>query len=158
MKTVPLNNSDKVVLVSDDKYDLAMRSNWYLNRTGYPTNGVMEMHVFLFGRAPNGGEWDHKDLDPLNMQNENVRAATRTLNNANKRKIAGRRTSRFKGVCWQKTKNKWQAEIKKDYKKIFLGRYDNEEDAARAYDRAAIECFGEYARLNFPRSDYVLNN
>jgi hypothetical protein len=56
--------------------------------------------------------------------------------------------SGFKGVC--RFRKKWAANITINYKQIFLGYYLNKEDAARAYDCAAIKYYGEFARLNFP--------
>jgi hypothetical protein len=57
-------------------------------------------------------------------------------------------TSGYKGVSWRKDRQKWKAEIKKNYKSISLGHFDNPHDAARMYNFWAIDMFGEYARLN----------
>lgn len=59
-------------------------------------------------------------------------------------------TSRFKGVSFCNTYKKWAASIHKNGKTKFIGRFDKEEDAAIAYDKKALEYFGEFARLNFP--------
>jgi hypothetical protein len=59
-------------------------------------------------------------------------------------------TSRFKGVCWDKRRERWIAYIKKEQVSRYLGRFDGEIAAAEAYDEAARELFGEHARLNFP--------
>ena len=60
-------------------------------------------------------------------------------------------SSRFRGVSWEKARCKWVAYINKDKKRISLGRYSTEEDAARAYDVAALDQWGEYASLNFSK-------
>ena len=65
-------------------------------------------------------------------------------------RVSAGKTSRFKGVCWDKSKGKWQAGITINRRYIFLGRYADETDAARAYDAAALAAWGEFARLNFP--------
>jgi hypothetical protein len=73
---------------------------------------------------------------------------------ANQRKggmYAGKPTSsRFKGVTWDKRANKWLAQIVVKGQGRSLGRYLDETEAAHAYDRAAREAWGEFARLNFP--------
>lgn len=58
------------------------------------------------------------------------------------------KTSKYKGVTWDKGRNKWQSRIKKDGKSIYIGRYVSEEEAGRAYNKKAIELFGEFAKLN----------
>jgi hypothetical protein len=62
-------------------------------------------------------------------------------------------TSGYRGVTW--FQNKWRASIKINSRRIFLGYFISKEDAARAYDRAALEYFGEFAVLNLPRSDLL---
>jgi hypothetical protein len=57
-------------------------------------------------------------------------------------------TSRFRGVCWEKASRKWRAQMYKDGVQKFLGNFEDEEAAARAYDEAAMEC-GQLGRLNF---------
>jgi hypothetical protein len=71
------------------------------------------------------------------------------MNLANQRKQSGT-SSRYKGVSWRADRNKWTAYICPDRKKINLGVFNSEEDAARAYDSMAPKYFGEFARLNFP--------
>ncbi len=59
-----------------------------------------------------------------------------------------RKYSRYKGVTKVSGSPKWAARIMVDYKQIHLGMFDTEEQAAQAYNDAAIESFGEYAHLN----------
>ena len=59
-------------------------------------------------------------------------------------------SSKYLGVCWDKSRNKWKASIRVNGKIYNLGRFAVEEDAARAYDKEAFKRFGIYANLNFP--------
>jgi hypothetical protein len=61
-----------------------------------------------------------------------------------------RKSSKYRGVFWHKSSNKWRAQINYDSKQHALGYFEEEEEAARAYDRAARAQKGEKAQLNFP--------
>jgi len=95
---------------------------------------------------------DHRDGDRLNNRRANLRVATNAenLRNTAKRFARGSASSRFKGVHWAKGNQKWCAMIKQAGKARYLGLFGREEDAARAYDAAAREAFGEFACVNFP--------
>lgn len=77
----------------------------------------------------------------------NVRWVTVQQNSFNKRGKSNT-SSKYKGVCWDKSKNKWAANIQKDGKRFYLGRFSTELAAAGAYNIAAQELFGDYANLN----------
>lgn len=89
----------------------------------------------------------YRDGDPLNNQRANLRYCTRgeAQRNRHKHACAG---SRFKGVAYDRVQLRWRAHIRVDRKQIYLGRFQTEEEAAAAYNRAALEHHGEYARLN----------
>ena len=91
---------------------------------------------------------DHIDGDTKNNHVSNLRYASGTQNQGNRRKHASA-SSTFKGVTWDSARSKWKARIVIDSKLNHLGYYDDEEEAARAYDRVAREHFGEFALLNF---------
>ena len=94
-------------------------------------------------------ELDHINNDKTDNRLENLRPATRKENGRN-RKAHKDSSSKYKGVSWNKKQQKWISQIKINYKTEYLGCYTSEEDAARAYDKAARELHGEYACLNFP--------
>jgi hypothetical protein len=94
-----------------------------------------------------GYEIDHKDGDGLNNQRYNLRVTTHTQNMKNQR-LRSNNTSGYKGVTWHKGAGKWYAQIQVDGKRTYLGLFTILEDAARAYDTAALEHYGEFARLN----------
>jgi hypothetical protein len=109
------------------------------------------LHRLISGAAA-GERVDHENRNGLDCQRRNLRIATPGQNGANR--IADRRragtSSQHKGVCWDKARGKWAAYIHVDGKTRGLGRFDDELDAARAYDTAAVAAWGRFARLNLP--------
>lgn len=122
-------------------------------RQGTGPQRNIQLHRFLLGFPQS--DVDHRDCDGLNNRRRNLRLATDSQNLANARKTTRNTSSRFKGVSFGKslTQRRWQANIRKDRKLIYLGLFDTEEDAAHAYDAAALIHFGEFARLNFPNGN-----
>jgi hypothetical protein len=99
--------------------------------------------------APVGLLVDHRNGNGLDNHRANLRLATLSQNMQNKRKRTNT-SSQFIGVHCDKRCGRWVAQIIHQGKKIPLGRFDNEIDAAHAYDEAAQKYRGEFARLNFP--------
>lgn len=89
---------------------------------------------------------DHIDGDGLNNRRENLRIATNAQNRHNSRKSLNS-TSKLKGVCFHKQRQKWQASIRINGKQKHLGLFDTEELAHEAYCEAAEKYFGEFARF-----------
>jgi hypothetical protein len=105
------------------------------------------LHRFILGITDPKIRVDHQDGDGLNCRRSNIRVSTPSLNTANAGKRPG--SNPYKGVL--KRGSRWIARIKVNYTSRHLGTFDTPEEAARAYDRAAVETFGEFARLNFPQ-------
>lgn len=95
---------------------------------------------------------DHFNNDGLDNRRLNLRVCTYSQNVARGRPTEGR-TSKFKGVHFEASRRKFKAVISKDRNFHFLGRFENEAEAARAYDKAALEIHGEFAYLNFPEEE-----
>jgi AP2 domain len=110
------------------------------------------LHRYLldldFGDKREGDHIDPKDT--LNNMDHNLPIADRKgqCRNQTKRK---HNTTGFKGVCKNKRGRRWRAIIGVDRTRLFLGNYLTPEEAARAYDVAALIHFGEFANLNFPK-------
>ena len=92
---------------------------------------------------------DHIDGDGLNNTRANLRDGSDGKNNVNRR-LYGNSSSGFKGVHFHKARARWHARIRLNNVRKSLGYYDTAIEAAVAYDNAARELHGEYARLNFP--------
>lgn len=106
---------------------------------------VLYMHRALLN-APRGVLIDHRDGNGLNNQHYNLRLCNKTQNAANSKKQPGR-TSRHKGVCWNKVVGKWAAYIKCGDKHLCLGFFDSEDFSAITYANEASKMFGEFAHV-----------
>ena len=91
---------------------------------------------------------DHMDHDKKNNSLSNLRWVTSQGNNMNASKTQSDTSSKYKGVSWIKRDKKWRPQIMINGKTIHLGSFNNEAEAARAYNEKAIELFGEFSSLN----------
>lgn len=158
MREIPLSNG-LVASVSDKDYERVISAGpWhatkprggrvYAQRSIRRADGrrtTQKLHMFLTGWP----QTDHHDGNGLNNTRTNLRDATRTQNNANARRRADN-TSGFKGVSWDSRISRWYARIHINGERRWLGYFADARSAALAYDSAARELFGEFARLNLP--------
>ncbi len=93
---------------------------------------------------------DHIDCNALDNRRANLRIVTRTQNAKNRSKTKKKCSSVYKGVHWHKSNKKWGATITVNHKKIHLGYFEDEIQAAKCYDKAAKKYHKEFACLNFP--------
>jgi hypothetical protein len=110
---------------------------------------VLHMHQIIL-EVPEGMIIDHINHDGMDNRSANLRAATRAQNSRNRKKFPRKCSSKYKGVYLHKSSLKWQARIMLEKKRRNLGYFNNEIDAAKAYDEAAKKYHGEFACLNFP--------
>lgn len=154
MKLISLTQG-KFAKVDDEDFEWLNQWKWYCKegyacRNGRTENGnrcTVMMHRDILN-TPNELDGDHKDGDKLNNQRYNLRSCTRGQNKRNSDKHLDSK-SPYKGVFWIERLKKWQASITVNYKQKYLGVFLNAEDAARAYDAAAKEYHGEFAKTNF---------
>lgn len=140
------------VYVDAADYEWLNRWKWCLE-DGYAVRSEKGKHLFMHRvilPPPRGKVTDHIDGNRANNCRCNLRVCNHSENNRNRRKPNGA-SSAYKGVFYDRANHKWRAQCFYRGKPVHLGFFDTEEEAARAYDRKAVELFGEFARLNFPR-------
>lgn len=162
MELIPLTQG-KCAIVDDEDAAVVSKYKWHCNDSGYAVTQIrigdgsakkVRMHRLLLN-PPADMDIDHINGNRMDNRRCNLRICTRSenLRNAKKHKTHAEASSKFKGVCWHKQRRRWYARYRKDGKQFHIGLFDNEEDAARAYDAAAKTAFGAFARLNFPDAE-----
>jgi len=160
MKKIPLTQG-KFALVDDEDFEWLNQWKWYYSKVGKDGIGGYAMRKFrvngkqktirmhrLINNTPDGMDTDHDNGNKLDNRRKNLRDATTSQNQINRKKGRGNYSSRFKGVFWHKVTKKWHAQITLNGKRIHLGLFVSELAAAAAYDEAAIKFHGEFASLN----------
>lgn len=105
------------------------------------------MHRVILGITNGKLHVDHKNHDGLDNRRENLRVCTPSQNHANRKYVRGK--SKYKGVFRnERCTKKWFAQIVCNKRQQYLGAFSSEIEAARAYNTAATEMFGEFAFLN----------
>ena len=156
-KIIPLTQG-KVAIVDDADFEWLNQWKWNFNGR-YVCRSVglflhrtkIRIHRQIMS-APADMQVDHINGNPLDNRRENLRICTPAQNTCNRKAVVNSKSG-YKGVTKKNSSRKWIPEIRKDGKKLYLGSYDTPEEAAKAYDKAAKEIFGEFAKLNFPDKD-----
>jgi hypothetical protein len=170
------------VLLDEEDWDKVSQYKWYLNRahTGklyvrtnidHPDGGTLMRKIGgkeyeckkqttialhqIIANTPKDMHTDHKNGDTLDNRKENLRICTNAQNCWNRGKNKNN-SHGYKGIKFDGRRRlaPWQAYIGHLGKRIYLGNYATAEEAARAYDKKALEIFGEFAVLNFPENNY----
>jgi hypothetical protein len=150
VRLIPLGDGFYAYVDAPD-YEELSRYTWHFNN-GYAARKDKARRIYMHReimQAPQGRVVDHFDANRTNNCWLNLRICTPAENQHNQRKQNGA-SSRFKGVFYSKQRHKWCAKCWFGGRHHLLGFFDDEVEAARAYDRKAVELFGEFARLNFP--------
>jgi len=150
VKTIPLGEG---VYAYVDAADYEWLNQWHWRVHGgyaarHEKRKVVFMHRELM-KPPPGKIVDHANGNKCDNTRINLRNITRRQNMHNKRKQAGA-SSIYKGVTYNKKSRRWRACVDLGKERFYLGQFDSEVEAARAYDYKAVELFGEFARPNFP--------
>ena len=155
MKEISLPQG-KIAIVDDWNYERLSNYTWLISTNGSKStyyaihqisrNNCIWMHHLILPPPP-GFEIDHRDGNGWNNQQDNLRICTHSQNLMNQ-KPQLETSSIYKGVIWDKQTNKWRARIVLNRRNTHLGRFKSEKEAALAYNCAALQHFGEFARLN----------
>ncbi len=151
MREIPLTKG-KVALVDDEDYDGLAQYEWqfYAPGPGYAARfekGTCFLMHRVIMQASEGELIGHWNGNTLDNRRANLYRATSSNIGAQQRIRTGGK-SRFKGVTWDSSNDRWRAVIRVHGKKIHVGYFRDEEEAARAYDAAALRYFGPSAMTN----------
>jgi hypothetical protein len=152
-----------VCLVDAEDYPALMPFSWWPRISRRPDGSIkvvyacrtvnrhhsILMHRQLLGLAGSKPFTDHRNHNGLDNRRFNLRVTDYVGNARNQIVHRSNNTSGFKGI--RKDGQNWAARIGINYRMVYLGSYPTPEEAARAYDQAALRHFGEFALLNFPR-------
>jgi hypothetical protein len=161
---------NQVAVVDAADYELVNAFNWtasFCKATGtyyairvvkHPDGRkeVIAMHRFLT-QASDARIVDHRDGDTLRNVRINLRPTNKSGNAANARRSAANKTG-FKGVYYDAARRSYQASIGVSGRQIHLGRFGDPTSAARAYDVAAIQHHGQFAKTNFNMEEKTWQN
>jgi hypothetical protein len=156
-RQIPLTKG-LTALVDDDDYARVTARSWHATNAGYAATKIRQRTVFLSRFVmdePAGLIVDHVNGDRLDNRKANLRICDAAENTRNRKRPANN-TSGFKGVSRHWRGGRWNVQIQVDGKFLRIGTYADPVAAAVHYDRAALEHFGSYARLNFdPARDWI---
>ena len=142
-------------IVDEEDYENLSRYQWYVlghKNKEYAARYVgnnkhLRMHRILLN-APDGIEVDHINGNRLDNRKCNLRLATRAENGRNRGKFKCKTHSKYKGVTYHTRDKRWQGTIIINRRHIHLGYFDTEQEAALAYNDAALKFHGKFAKLN----------
>lgn len=137
----------KVAIVDDKDYEYLSQFKWHWKSNNYAARESSRKTIFMHReimKPQDGMLIDHIDGNGLNNQRNNLRICNKSQNGMNRQNNTGRQ---FKGVY--PVGKKFVARIQVDGENKYIGTYETQDEAARAYDRAAIDLFGRFAKTNF---------
>ena len=163
VSVIPLTRGYFAIVDSED-FERVSEFNWHadIQRDNYiraarntripgefensPKRKIQYLHRFIMGNT--SGVVDHINGNALDNRKSNLRVVSVSQNIRNRRTT---KKKRFKGVSFSAERNKWVAQLMKDRRQVYIGRFNSEIEAALAYDETARREFGEFAALNFPK-------
>ncbi|MGB2866426.1 MAG: HNH endonuclease [Sedimentisphaerales bacterium] len=158
-RRIPLTQG-KCAIVDQDDFERLNKYKWYAvksTNTFYArrTKRAGKKYVFIMMHRdvihpPGHFLVDHINHNGLDNRKANLRLATCAQNSYNRIYFRKSKSSKYTGVSWQKQRKKWIVVIRYNCNNKFIGYFEDEIQAAKAYDKAAKKHHGEFASLNFP--------
>ena len=159
-RRIPLTQG-KYALVDPEDFERLSKHKWHANKAKNTYYAVRRVHVGFnkwkhilmhreILRPPAHLYIDHINHHGYDNRKANLRTATPMQNAYNRVHFRKNPSSKYKGVSFKKRTKKWEVQIHYDRKSKFIGSFNNEIEAAKAYDEAAIKYHKEFAVLNFP--------
>jgi hypothetical protein len=161
MKEIKLTQN-QIAFVDDEDYDFLLQWKWcsyfspitktyYAIRNSRINEKIKRINIYMHREIMETNKilfCDHINHDTLNNQKYNLRNCI-FINNMQNKKLYKNSTTLYKGVIFDKETGKYRSRIGIDNRKIHIGRFSSAIDAAMAYDKKAIELYGEFAHTNF---------
>ena len=143
-------SNNTIFYFDKEDYELVKEKYWSENPYGYivnksrqPQNKIIYLHRYIMN--PKEGELvDHINHNKADNRKCNLRICTSSQNGINKSMMSNNKSG-YTGVVWLETVQKWKAQIRINKKNIYLGTYENIEDAIKARRDAEIKYFGEWS-------------
>lgn len=155
-KSIPLTQG-LFAIVDEEDFDQLNLYKWYASKRsngGYVAmrderkRGVYHRHIYMHReimKTPSDQMTDHRNGDGLNNQKCNLRNCSRKENQRNKRRMSSLNSSGVRGIFWEKSCNRWRAQISIDNKNKHLGVFKSKEDAQAVYIEASKSIYGEFS-------------
>ncbi len=153
-KTIELANGN-IAKVDVEDFERVLERHWHVDGAGYARTNIWSngkkssaprLHRYILGEFDTKLHVDHINGDKLDNRKSNLRVVTCSENAMNRGKQSNN-SSGHKGVIFDKSRNKWRAEICFNRTRKYLGRFDSAEEASEAYREAALLYHGEFANL-----------